>query len=354
MRILNRYIAKNVMTATGLVLAVLIGLDTFMLFFGEMSDVGRSNYTVLKACLYVLMQLPFDIYQLFPMAGFLGCLIGLGRLASQSELIVMRASGVSIFQITFAVIKAAVLMLFVITVLGELTAPKLEIYSERMKAVALAKGDEYANMGGIWLRHENTFIHMGDIINEESAREVTVFQFKQHELVSISYAPYAKRVKPDVWQLDNVTQTHLTSEKTISERLKTLLIDIQLDPLVLSLGNRSVEQLSMKGLFDSIKYRNRSGLYVEQYELAFWQRLFQPLATLVMICLGVPFIFGSLRNATMGSRILIGIIIGFIFYIMNQLLGPLAIVYQLSPIVAALIPAIIFVGVCVVLFRRVN
>lgn len=354
MRILDRYIAKNVIAATALVLGVLVGLDTFMLFFAEMSDVGKSNYSIIKASLYVLMQLPFDIYQLFPMAGFLGCLIGLGRLASQSELIVMRASGVSIFQITFSVIKAAVLMLFVITVLGELTAPKLEIYSERMKALALAKGDEYANLGGIWLRHQNTFIHMGDIINEESAREITVFQFKQHALVSMSYAPFAKRVKPDVWQLDNVTQTQLSQEQTSSQQLKTLLIALRLDPLVLSLGNRSVDQLSMKGLFDSIKYRNRSGLYIEQYELAFWQRLFQPLATLVMICLGVPFIFGSLRNASMGSRILIGIIIGFVFYIMNQLLGPLAIVYQLSPVVAALIPAIIFVGVCFVLFRRVN
>lgn len=353
MRILDRYIANHVIIATLLVLGVLVGLDSFMLFFTEMSDVGKGDYTTLTASSYVLMQLPFDLYQLFPMAGFLGCLIGLGRLASQSELIIMRSSGVSIVQITFSVIKAALVMLFVITVIGEMIAPALQIHSERMKSVALADDKAALNFGGMWLRHDDTFIHLGEMQNEESARDVTLFSFKNHRLLSMSYSPFAQKITTDQWLLTDVTQTQLNPERTMTRHEKKQLIPMEIDPLVLSLGHRSVEQLSVKGLYQSIKYRHRSGLYAEQYELAFWQRFFQPLATLVMICLGIPFIFGSLRSASMGFRILIGITIGFIFYTLNQLLGPLAIVYQLSPLVAALIPAIIFIIVCVLLFRRV-
>ncbi len=354
MRILDRHIANHVIIATLLVLAVLVGLDSFMLFFTEMSDVGKGDYTILTASSYVLMQLPFDIYQLFPMAGFLGCLIGLGRLASQSELIVMRSSGVSIIQITYSVIKAAVMMLFLITMIGEVIAPSLQVHSERMKSTALADHKDALNFGGMWLRHDDMFIHLGQMQNEESASDVTLFSFNNHRLLSMSYSPLARRVKTGQWLLSDVTQTQLAAERIVTQHKKEQLIPMELDPLVLSLGRRSVEQLSVKGLYQSIKYRHRSGLYAEQYELAFWQRFFQPLATLVMICLGVPFIFGSLRNASMGFRILIGITIGFIFYTLNQLLGPLAIVYQLSPLVAALIPAVVFIIVCVLLFRRVN
>ncbi len=354
MRILDRYIATNVIVATLLVSAVLVGLDSFMLFFTEMSAVGKAHYTVWKASLYVLMQLPFDMYQLFPMAGFLGCLIGLGRLASQSELIVMRSSGMSIIEISYSVIKAAVLMLLTITIIGEVIAPSLQVSSERMKALALEDRADNSHWGGMWLRHENRFIHLGDVVDEQSAKDVTVFEFQGRRLLRISYAPLAERKQDNLWALSDVTRMVIKPERVLSKKQTIMPISLQLDPLVLSLGRRSVEQLSVKGLYDSINYRRHSGLSVEQYELAFWQRVFQPLATVVMICLGVPFIFGSLRNASMGFRILIGITIGFIFYILNQLLGPLAIVYQLSPIVAALIPAIIFISVCIVLFRRVS
>lgn len=354
MRILERYIAKQVIIATGLVLAVLVGLDTFMLFFAEMSDIGRAGYHLFKAFWYVLMQLPFDLYQLFPMAGFLGCLIGLGRLASQSELIVMRASGVSVMMITVAVIKAAIAMLLLVSIIGELVAPQLQRYAEHMKATALAREKNYLNLGGVWLRDQNEFIYLANIDGVDQVRNVTVFGFRGHELQSISRASVGSRLPDGTWLLHKVTQTELGDQQMTSHQLDALRINVKFDPLVLSMGRQSVDQLSIIGLQQSIQYRKRSGLDVEHYQLAFWQRVFQPLATVVMICLGVPFIFGSLRHASMGLRILIGITIGFLFYLLNQLLGPLAIVYQFSPTAAAMIPAVIFIVLCAILFRRIH
>ncbi len=119
MRILDRYIRTNVIWSTFLVVLVLLGIESFIEFIGELPLIGTHQYGILAVFTYVSMQLPADLYQLFPIAGFIGSLIGLGRLASTSELIVIRAAGVSIARIIWSVIKAALWMIIVVTIIGE-------------------------------------------------------------------------------------------------------------------------------------------------------------------------------------------------------------------------------------------
>src|SRR3990167_1853352 len=138
MHILNSYILYFVISATILVIFVLVGVESLMEFIGQLSDIGVVNYSLWKALVFVFTQLPSDIYQLFPMAGFLGCLIGLGRLATTSELIVMRSAGVSIAGVTGSVVKAAIVMMILVTLIGEFLAPSLEMAGDMMKAKALS------------------------------------------------------------------------------------------------------------------------------------------------------------------------------------------------------------------------
>lgn len=354
-KIISYYIAKQVIIATCLVIVILVGIECFMLFFQEVSSIGKANYSAVKAFLYVLMQIPFNIYQLFPMAGFLGCLIGLGRLASKSELVVMQASGVSIINIIWAVIKAALLMIVVMTIVGEVVAPQLQAYSERMKTVALGDAKSYSRLNGFWLRNKNYFIHIGAVISNEKVENVSFFKVEGQKLRTISYAATATKVAKSQWQFQNVSETNLEGDKVTTRNLAKLNLAIQFDPVLLSLGNdSSVDQLTLMALYHSAKYRKQIGLFANQYQYAFWQRLFQPVSVIIMIILGVPFVFGSLRSSTMGLRVLTGIIVGFSFYMINRFIGPIAVVYQISPIIAALLPALIFLILCVILFRRIS
>ena len=104
MRILDRYIAQTVISGTLMTLMVLGALLAFVDFVGEIDDVGKGQYGVTEAALYVLLSLPKRLYELFPTAVLLGSLLGLGTLAGNSELIVVRASGVSIFRIARSVL----------------------------------------------------------------------------------------------------------------------------------------------------------------------------------------------------------------------------------------------------------
>jgi lipopolysaccharide export system permease protein len=99
-RILDKYISKTVLNMIFLVAFALLALEIFIEFTREFHDIGSGEYGLLQVLAYVPLVLPLDIYQLFPMVGLLGSLLGLGGLATHSELIVMRAAGFSFTQIT--------------------------------------------------------------------------------------------------------------------------------------------------------------------------------------------------------------------------------------------------------------
>lgn len=350
MRLLNRYIRHAVVGATGLVVLILLGVEIFMEFIGQLSQIGLAHFSLGKAFLYVLTQLPSDLYQLFPIAGFLGCLIGLGWLASSSQLIVIQAAGVSIAGVAWSVVKAALLMVVVITFIGEFIAPPLEVLGQEMKSVALAKVEGYKSLGSMWLRDAESFIFIRVVDSDQEISDVSRFIIKNNQLLSVDHAPKGEYVNWH-WVLKNVTQSRFSANQIKKTHLAQLLLHVVFNPDFIRQGQKMVEQASMIKLYHTIRYRYKSGLQTGQYVFAFWQRAIQPLTTDIMICLGVPFIFGSLREANMGLQILTGVIVGFAFYMLNQFFGPFAMVYQIPPVIAALMPTVLFAAVCAILLR---
>ena len=113
MKIIDRYIARVITTGTLTALLLVVGLDVFFSLISQIDDVGEGDYTLLKMLTTVVLTIPSGMYELFPVAALLGSLMGMGMLASNSELIAMRASGLSIWRIVLSVMQAGVLMLVV-------------------------------------------------------------------------------------------------------------------------------------------------------------------------------------------------------------------------------------------------
>ena len=80
MSLIARYIGKTVLLNTLLVLLVLVALTGIFGFIGELDDVGKGNYSVSSALIYILLRMPGSAYELFPPAVLLGSLLGLGAL----------------------------------------------------------------------------------------------------------------------------------------------------------------------------------------------------------------------------------------------------------------------------------
>lgn len=354
MKLLEKYVAKTVLSSIGLVTLMLAGLQIFILFVNQLGDLGKASYGLASAAAYVFLQLPYQVYLFFPMASLLGCLIGLGMMANHRELVVMRASGMSIWQVTLSVFKAALALILVLTLLGETVVPKLARVANDKKMAALSNGQTLRTAQGMWLRYRNDFITIGTVVSSKSLAQVYQFRFDASHHLRLARRIAAIQYKDGIWQATNVHETAMFQNHTQARKIPLMKWDVPLKPTVFGLSTSEPDEMTLHELRQFIRAQKVTKQSVLNYELDFWQRIFQPLTTLVMMMLAIPFIFGPLRSSTMGSKLLVGATVGFGFHILNRFFGPLSQVFQWSPILAAIGPTCVFALIGAYLMRRMN
>ncbi|MEJ2529103.1 MAG: LPS export ABC transporter permease LptG [Gammaproteobacteria bacterium] len=354
MKLLQRYIGKAVIVNIIIALVVLLGLVSIGTFANELGDVGRGRYQTYDAFVYVMMIVPRRTYEVFPVAVLLGSLIGLGGLASNSELIAMRAAGVSLREIIFSALKAGIVMMVIIVVVGELIAPNTEQYAQTMRASKMSEQITLKSEYGFWARDRNTFVNIRNILPGARLQDIYIYEFSDDRQLKVaSYAAFAQ-FRNDRWLLNNIKQTEFTPKGVVSRQIERAEWESMLDPGVLSVVVVRPTMLAAWGLYRYISFLHGNGQTAIPFEVAFWSKIVSPVMTLVMVFLAVPFVFGSLRSVGIGQRVFAGSIIGTVFFLMSKILGHLAVVYQLNPLFAATFPAFVMLGLAFWLFRKVH
>jgi lipopolysaccharide export system permease protein len=342
MKVLTHYIALTMLKSIGLTVFCLLGIEFIFSLVSELNNVGTGDYGILPALYYLLLSMPQKIYQLFPMAALVGTLMGLGILASHSELIVMRAAGLSKIQLSKVVFKTALGLAIATWLIGEGMGPYLDKLANDSKALALSGGQALKTAHGTWIRDGNEFIHVRALYVGGHLEGITRYQFneklKLQKAITASYADYIDQH----WILYDIHETNFNQQDISQQHYAQQIWQSFLTPGILSVvGEKYLDRLSLKGLWRTIGYRSANGLDIRPYQLAFAEKIMQPFATTAMMLLAIPFIFGPLRNTSMGLKIVTGIFIGFCFYIFNELFGHLALVYGMSPFFGAALPTMV-------------
>lgn len=347
LKILERYIAKSILTATLLAALIIVSLLFIMALLSEFKSLGVGDYNFASALLFVFLRLPNAIYQFSPLLILVGSIIGISLLSNYRELAVMRAAGFSMRRIIQCILMAAFMMILVISIIGELTGPSLnhraEIYKENLKNA----GKAVVTTAGIWLHIDNNFIHIDHVVDNDVLEGVTRYEFDdQHRLKAAFYAKTMTN-RNGRWVMQHAVITRFLESRTMSEEIAELPWELTFNNHLLSTGRVEPGEMTLSKLIAFSSYLEKNGLQSSQYRFEFWQRIFMPLASMVMVFLAIPFVLGVGRQSAMGWRLLVGIIAGVIFFLMNSLLGQICIVYQVPAVVAALIPIVIFAGVAV-------
>ena len=348
---LDRYIGSSVFVAILAVLGIILGLATLFAFIDEMGD-ASDTYTLLDVLSYVLLTAPRRLYDMLPMAALIGCLIGLGSLASNSELTIMRAAGVSIGRIVWAVMKPMLVLMVAGVLIGEYVAPATESAAQANRSLAQGSGDAQSARHGLWHRQGDEFIHVNSVQPNGVLYGVTRYHFdKERHMLSASFSKRAEFDK-DHWQLSDVTTTLFHEKSTEVVTAPVERWEIALSPQLLSTVVMAPESLSISGLWGYIHYLADQGLNNGRYWLAFWVKVLQPLVTAALVLMAISFIFGPLRSVTLGQRVFTGVLVGFTFRIVQDLLGPSSLVFGFSPLFAVLVPASVCALAGVWLLRR--
>jgi lipopolysaccharide export system permease protein len=348
---LDRYIGSSVFVAILAVLGIILGLATLFAFIDEMGD-ASDTYTLMDVLSYVLLTAPRRLYDMLPMAALIGCLIGLGSLASNSELTIMRAAGVSIGRIVWAVMKPMLVLMVVGVLIGEYVAPATEVTAQANRSLAQGSGDAQSAKHGLWHRQGDEFIHINSVQPNGVLYGVTRYRFdKERHMVSASFSKRAEFDK-DHWQLSEVSTTLFHERNTEVANTPVERWDVALSPQLLNTVVMTPETLSISGLWSYIHYLSDQGLANGRYWLAFWVKVLQPLVTAALVLMAISFIFGPLRSVTLGQRVFTGVLVGFTFRIIQDLLGPSSLVFGFSPLFAVLVPAAVCALAGIWLLRR--
>ena len=334
-------------------LIAIIGLDLVAGIIDQMGDI-KGNYRFTDVLIYVATKLPSTIYEYIPLASLIGCLVGLGMLATNSEVVVMRASGISLIRIVFMVFKPVVIFVLIAALIGEYFSPYLDQLADSRRDY-LRKGESALDStSGFWAREGSEFIHFNAVFPGGVLFGVTRYKLDdERQLEEASFSSRATFNKTEgFWVEENVSSTLFVDQQTYTRKWVTREWQTELTPEVLTLNILPADALSAGALSDHIEYLDERKADAAKYRLAFWEKVFQPLSILGLVLVGIAFVFGPLRQATVGYRVFIGVLFGISFKLVSDILGPLSIVFEMPPMLAILAPILICFAIGLVLLRR--
>lgn len=342
MRILRRYLFREILATTGLVMSVLLGLAVFIEFVTQLDDVGTGNYGIPQALLYAALKMPNLAHIMLPMAVLLGALLGLGRLANHSELVVIRSAGVSQMRLAGAVMMTGVVLSMITLVLGENVGPPLDNYARQFRAQAKHADSGMATGSSAWIRDGNTFLNFSSQTEDDAFGGVYLYKMSTpSELASVGRADSASAGEVNELVLSNFAESSFFAQGVTTREVERSILSSNLNPDLVGLAVVKPASLTGFALYRYISYLRQNGLDAGQYEVAFWGRIASAVAVTPMCILALPFVFGRLQRSGSGARMVLGFIVGLAYFLASRGLADGGQVYGLNAVFVAWLPTLI-------------
>lgn len=345
MRVLHRYIAREVLQGFALVFAGLLLLFAFFDLIHELNDLGRGHYTVDRMFVFVLLAMPGHAYELFPISALVGTLYGLSNLSVHSEVTAMRAAGMSRLDLGLALSRVGVALVVVGFLLGEVVMPLSESAAQQWRLSALNSLVATQFRSGLWVKDEESFVNIQEILPDNTLRGVHVYQFADDSrLALIRTAARGEYAGPGEWHLRDVTETRFEDQGAQLVHLPEARWHSVLTPAVLSVLLVEPEQMSLRSLFTYVGHLRENRQRTHRFEIAQWNKAFYPLGILVMMWLALPFGMHRSRAGGLGRQVMLGIGMGLAFHLTGRLCAYLGELYSWSPVVSTVAPILLFIG----------
>lgn len=353
MIILERYLASAVIGGTLLTLGVLLPLLGFFVLADEMDAIGEG-YRLLDALLFMALSLPRYAYQVFPIATLIGALVGLGTLASRSELVAMRAAGVSIGRIIRAGLMGGLLLAALAMIVGEVVAPVAEQRGLELRRQALSGDVTQQTPYGFWAIDGQSYVHIREINAATQLGDISIYELDPDAGTLVATHARGARFSEQGWVLEDIARSRVSVHGVEVERVAEASWASMLDPGLLEVVVVDPQLLPVWGLHKYIRFMQLNKQDAGAYEVVFWGKVLHPVLTLSMILVAIPIVLGSARTIGLGPRIFLGILVGLLYYLVSRTFAFIALLFGLNALVAAVLPPLLFVLGALVLLRRVG
>lgn len=352
MTILERYLATVLVRTTLLALFVLAALFAFFSFIDQIGNIGRGQFTLYNAVEYVVLTMPRTIAELFPVAAVIGAMAGIGLMARDSELTVIRAAGISQYEVLLAILKGGVFLVLLAVIISEVIAPFSEQAAQTRRSIAISDQISMHTRHGFWIRDGRSFINIRQVHPGKEFGHIHVYEFdRDNRLRASTYAAKARYIQGE-WQLMDIEQTVLDESGVTKYEISVARWDSLLNPEVISLVTIDPNHLGIWDLHHYIAYLRENNQSTLRYEQALWGKFMYPVSIMALLALAVPLVRIEARPAAIGQRIFIGVLIGISFHLVNQSMLHLGVVFRLNPFLSTAIPSLLILFATLWLIQR--
>jgi lipopolysaccharide export system permease protein len=343
---LDRYLYRTVLLYTLMTMAVLLALGALVLFISQQSDIGVGSYSAGDALLFTFLNLPQTAFELLPIGAMIGALMGLGNLAAGSELVITRASGVSVWRIAWPVGLAGLTLAVIMFGIGDYAAPSMAQFAKREKTTAKLADVSFAGSSSAWVKDGNRILRVQTGEVDRAFGGVSVFELDgPTRLLSIQRAARISVADPVRWSLHNVATSRFEKDKVEGDTVSELTLRSTVNREFLSLAATDPQMLTLHGLASYIDHLRRNNLETALYEIGYWSRIARLFAVIVVTLLALPFVFGPLRTTGAGTRTVVGALLGVVFFLVTRTVENGGQLFNLNPALVGWLPTAV-VTVC--------
>jgi lipopolysaccharide export system permease protein len=361
MRVLQKYITTQIVSAVLFVLLAFLSLFAFFELMQELPEVGRNGYELQHAFMYVALGLADDVYLTLPIAALIGTIYVLAQLAAKSEFTIMRASGLSTQAAGWMLAKIGLVFVAMTFLFGEFLGPMSTEFAEKLKLQAQGASMSQQFRSGLWTKDVirerglqgdtigSRFLNVKDVTPDGTLRNVKVYEFDQElHLTAVVSAKQAQYQGRNVWRMTEVSETRFftgapdisAAVKTTSSPTRDLVSEITPDILTVVFANP--DRMSALNLAAYTRHLEENNQNTGRYKIAFWKKLTYPFAVLVMMALALPFAYLHFRSGGVSLKIFIGIMIGVSFQLLNSLFSHIGLLNTWPALATAILPSATF------------
>ena len=276
-------------------------------------------------------------------------------MANHQELVIIRALGPPVGRIAWPLVEVIIAIIALVLLVQFFVVPEFELSAARIKAKTTPQTIIASTDTEFWTRSGDRFIRIGKVIQQGALRDVEIFELDENNnLRELIQASSVEVLDDGQWLLIDAKTTDLALAEIKEEHSTSKLWQSSLSVRQTSALIVPVEAMAPLALYRYIRLLDQNNLDTHRYRVIFWQQLSIPVGLLAMSLLGVPFLLGSARHVHAGQRVAIGGSIGILFYLLEQMTGQLAILFDLSPAPAALAPDIFLLLLALVFLHRIR
>lgn len=359
MKVVTKQFTREILLSTAFVLFVLVALFGFFELIQQLEEV-RADYPISLALLLTALTLPLRVYEIMPIAVLLAAVYTMSRWASTSEFTALRVAGLSPLHLTSALLIPGIILVGFTFTIGEYVSPWANRYaltaeSQVRDRAITAKGFD----SGVWVR---------DVIENDRTRYINVKALSAKDraltgawrmfeydaggrLLRMVHADAARFEQGRGWELHDVRiveypeidrEDPAAPQEPISVRQEeAFFLPSEVSPDILNVMTSKPEYMSMQDLSRYISHLETTGQRAERYQVTFWSKAFYPLAVLVMLALSMPFAYMNARSGGLALKMFFGVLIGILFYALNNVFSYVGTVNTWPPLVASLTPSVV-------------